>query len=142
MAGEIHEKARFNSNPAQLQQVRELVRQTGQRLELTTTTIEKLVLAVNEACMNIIQHGYDANDGDIALEIISGVEEIIFRITDHAPRIDKAKLVSRRLDDIRPGGLGLHFIKSVMDNIEYKSGDNNIGNILELRKKIRPGEAL
>jgi len=88
--------------------------------------------------MNIIQHGYQNNrEGEIILEIISGDRELIFRITDHAPCIDTHQLVSRPLDDIRPGGLGIHFIKCVMDGIEYKAGDNNIGNILELRKKTQ-----
>ena len=141
MAGEILEKICFPSNPAQLKRVRVMVRETGQRLGLPITTIEEMVVGVNEACMNIMQHGYKNNlDGDIILEIISGNQELIFRITDHAPRVDPKQLVSRSLDDIRPGGLGIHFINSVMDSAEYKAGDNNIGNILELRKKISSKE--
>ena len=141
MAGEILEKICIPSNPAQLKRVRVTVRETGQRLGLSITTIEEMVVGVNEACMNIMQHGYQNNlDGDIILEIISGDRELIFRITDHAPQVDPKRLVSRSLDDIRPGGLGIHFINSVMDSAEYKAGDNNIGNILELRKKISSKE--
>ena len=142
MTGEILEKVSFPSNPAQLKHVRVLVRETGQQLGLAMTTIEEIVVGVNEACMNIIQHGYQNNlEGEINLEIISGNNELIIRISDNAPRVNPKLLVSRSLDDIRPGGLGIHFIHSVMDSVEYKAGDNNIGNTLELRKKMNPKES-
>lgn len=142
MTGEILEKVSFLSNPAQLKHVRVLVRETGQQLGLSMTTIEEIVVGVNEACMNIIQHGYQNNlQGEINLEIISGSDELIIRISDNAPRVNPKLLVSRSLDDIRPGGLGIHFIHSVMDSVEYKAGDNNIGNTLELRKKMSPKES-
>ena len=142
MAGEILKQIDFAADPVQLQNVRKLVRAIGQQLQLHMTTIEEMVVGVNEACMNIIQHGYNNTGGNISLVIIMGDSEIIFRITDTAPTLDPSTLVSRSLDEVRPGGLGVHFINNMMDFVEYSSGDNNIGNVLELRKKINTKDVL
>ncbi|MFO7602334.1 MAG: ATP-binding protein [Gammaproteobacteria bacterium] len=129
----------FPARPAALAQVRRLVRDTGARLRLPAAAVEDMVLAVNEACMNIVQHGYGDNDhGEITLEILTGDNEVVFRLIDRAPRIDPASLRPRPLDEIRPGGLGIHFINSVMDKVAYKPTADDYGNILELHKKIPP----
>jgi anti-sigma regulatory factor (Ser/Thr protein kinase) len=41
-------------------------------------------------------------------------------LCDQGPAIDPAKLRGRRLDEIKPGGLGLHFIRQSMDTVEYQ----------------------
>lgn len=137
MSGECLEKVHFFASPAQLKHIRTLVRNIGQQLQLPTTITEEMVIGVNEACMNIIQHGYRNNpDGEINIEILTSQDGIIFRIMDHAPPVDPSALIPRDLEEVRPGGLGLHFIHSVMDGVAYKASDHTTGNILELRKNI------
>ena len=87
--------------------------------------------------MNIIQHGYKQNEtGEIILEIYKNSEEIVFRLTDFAPPVDKCTIKSRDLKDVRPGGLGVHFICESMDDIKYLHLPDGAGNILEMTKKF------
>lgn len=93
------------------------------------------VVAVNEACMNIVQHAYgDRHRGDIVLEVDTDSQKWLFRLKDFAPPIDTKSLKPRDLDVVRPGGLGLSLIEKIMDEIHYLNPPDGIGNILEMTK--------
>ena len=88
--------------------------------------------------MNIIQHGYGAGQvGEIVLEILLLDNEILFRLSDFAKPIDVKKIKSRDLNDVRPGGLGVHFINEIMDEVQYLHKDDGSGNVLEMKKYIK-----
>ena len=130
-------KIRFPARPYQLKQVRFIVHNAMRNTDLPPIDIDRVVLAVNEACMNIIQHGYKQNEtGEIILEIFKNSEEIVFRLTDFAPPVDKCSIKGRDLKDVRPGGLGVHFICESMDDIKYLHLPEGTGNILEMTKKF------
>ena len=132
-------KVRFEARAENLQGARDLVRGAVQKKGYASATINCIVLAVDEACSNIIRHGYgEGKTGDIILEVLYSNDELIFRLTDFADQVDKTTLRSRDLDDLRPGGLGIHLIKKVMDSIEYLDVPQGVGNVLELRKKLTP----
>ncbi|GMR16934.1 MAG: hypothetical protein BMS9Abin31_1334 [Gammaproteobacteria bacterium] len=140
-------KKTFSANADTLQDIRASVRQACEKQAATTEQIENIVLAINEACMNIIQHAYENEpDKDIILEIFSSKsdkkKEMIFQLTDHADCIDQLKIKSRDLNDISPGGLGVHMIQELMDHVCYIQTDtesqSKSGNTLELRKIIHP----
>ncbi|MCB1738396.1 MAG: ATP-binding protein [Gammaproteobacteria bacterium] len=99
---------------------------------------ERLVLAVNEAGMNVIQHAYGDHQahGDLEIEIQQDGDDLIFIILDQAPPISPDCIQSRALEDVRPGGLGVHFIHEIMDQVEYSHLPNGAGNRLEMRKRI------
>lgn len=128
----------FPARAEELQAMRERVREILLRLNCPPHCIDETVLGLNEACMNIIQHAYGTHqmEGDIVLEICEDDAFMLFRLTDFAPPVDKSKCCSRDLDDVRPGGLGMHFINSLMDEARFIDPPDGIGNILELRKKM------
>ena len=100
--------------------------------------IESIVLAVNEACMNVIQHAYGPGTcGNIVLEILKNDDQLIFRLIDYAKPVDECSIKSRPLDEIRPGGLGVHFINQVMDTCTFVKCDGKVGNILEMKKRMK-----
>ena len=98
-----------------------------------------LVLAVGEACMNIIQHAYrDGEDGDIILEVEQQGAYLTFRLTDFAHRKScAAEMCSRPLDEIRPGGLGCHLINEIMDEVILVDCNAPRGNVLQMKKCLR-----
>jgi anti-sigma regulatory factor (Ser/Thr protein kinase) len=99
--------------------------------------VDRLILAVNEAAMNIIQHAYNYDSkGKIRLEIMRKENELIFRLTDFACPIDRSCVKSRDLKDIRPGGLGVHFINEIMDEVRFQDDCKQAGNILLMRKSL------
>lgn len=128
---------RFPSQAAQLQQVRDAVRKVATEQGCCNETADKMVMGVNEACMNIIQHAYGENNtGEIVLDILNNEQTLVFRLTDFADPVDKQKIKSRQLDDIRPGGLGVHFIQDVMDEVSFVEPPQGAGNVLEMKKRI------
>jgi serine/threonine-protein kinase RsbW len=80
--------------------------------------------AVDEAMANIVRHSYGGRlDRPIGIRFrrLSGETgpglEILF--WDEGLPIDSSKLRPRRLDEVRPGGLGLHFMRQAMDTVEF-----------------------
>ncbi len=142
--GEHLLRFRFLARADQLQQLRKVVRGTVETQSCAPDIVDGIVLAVNEACMNIIQHAYAEQEaGEIILEILSCQDELVFRLTDFARPIDKSTIKSRDLDDIRPGGLGVYLIDEMMDKAVFLDPPDAKGNILEMRKRIkRPKETL
>ncbi|OGT82421.1 MAG: hypothetical protein A3J35_02655 [Gammaproteobacteria bacterium RIFCSPLOWO2_02_FULL_52_10] len=117
--------------------VRALVKRAVQTVGCNDALGEKLVIAVNEACMNVIQHAYQGNStGDIVLEIHHAGSQLRFKLVDFAAPIDLEKVKSRDLEDIRPGGLGVHFISEIMDEFKIGHLDGGNGNYLEMKKSI------
>lgn len=131
---------RIPSCADRLKLVRSVVNCAAQMFGFKDEDVDSLVLAVNEACMNIMQHAYCECEGEIVLEIIDKHDELVFRLTDFAETVDKSNIKPRDLSEIRPGGLGVHLMQEVMDRVSYYDGPNNKGNIVELSKKLKQRE--
>ncbi len=102
-----------------------------------------LKLAMDEACSNIIVHGYAGLEpGSIALDLEIGPELVTLRITDFGrpfePHAGQAPDVTASIEDRPIGGLGLFFIFNMMDRVDYHSGES--GNTLILTKKRAHGD--
>ena len=128
---------KFPAKAERLSDVRSLVKQAAEQAGCSSELCDKLVIALNEACMNIIQHAYgEGSEGDAKLEIYASDADIYFRLLDYAEPIDLDKVKSRDLDDIRPGGLGVHFITEIMDDCDMGHLEKDRGNYLEMKKNI------
>lgn len=126
----------FPSHAEQLQAVRHEVRETMGRINSLSCDINCAVIAINEACMNIIQHAYgEQGEGKIILQIFDLGEDLLFRLIDFASPVDTTKIKSRDLQDIKPGGLGVHMIHEVMDDCHFLKCPEGVGNIFQMRKK-------
>jgi anti-sigma regulatory factor (Ser/Thr protein kinase) len=91
--------------------------------------------AVDEALTNIVRHSYSNRlDQPIAMysrraerrhdgQVQQGLEILL---CDRGPAVDPSKFQGRPLEEIRPGGLGLHFIQQAMDTVEFtRKGSTN-----------------
>jgi len=126
----------FPSQAEQLQHVRRQVSEVLQQQCCHTGEIDCAVLAINEACMNIIQHAYGGDgSGRIILKIFDSGEELVFLLIDFATPVEEHKIRPRDLDEIRPGGLGVHFIREMMDECRFLECPDGIGNIFQMRKR-------
>ena len=97
-----------------------------------------LVMAVDEACQNVIRHAYSGWDepGDIVVDFIKEPDRLVVHLMDFAEPVDQDKIKSRDLDDIRPGGLGVHLIKSVTDEAIFVEPPAGVGNLFKLTKRL------
>lgn len=96
----------------------------------------KLILCVDEACSNIIKHSYGGNCAE-PIELTFQIDEGTFtaHIMDYGKQCDKESIKPRKLDQIRPGGLGTHFIFEIMDSVEYCTNREK-GTLLTMVKKL------
>jgi len=97
-----------------------------------------LVMAVDEACQNIIRHAYGGKSdaGDIVVDFVRDADSLSVLLMDFAPAVDPAKVRSRDLGDVRPGGLGVHLIKSVTDDARFMPPPPGVGNLFKLTKRL------
>lgn len=125
---------RVLSEPNQLKVLRQRVKEVVASTGFSSKEQQELVLAVDEACSNIIRHAYHfESDREIHLIILKTDEALIFQLSDDANQVDTSKFKPREWDQIRPGGLGLHFIQEVMDKVAFIEAET-MGNTLEMVK--------
>jgi len=131
------------SDPEILCVVRSAVMRLAEELGFPAEDCRGLTRAVDEALANIIRHAYDGRPGQ-PIELLcrrlqdragnkerAGLEIVL---VDHGTAADRKKLCGRSLDDVRPGGLGLHFIQDGVDVMQYTSDSRS--NRLRLVKYL------
>lgn len=95
-------------------------------------------LAADEACTNIMEHAYDGRpDGVIHVACWVGGDQIHLQFRDKGvafdPGIIETPDLDRDLTDRQIGGLGLHFMRSLMDEVRFEF-DPTTGNRLTMIK--------
>ncbi|MGE5384583.1 MAG: ATP-binding protein, partial [Betaproteobacteria bacterium] len=127
----------FPADTAVLAEVRGAVRDACRQAGASEECAEAVVLAANEACMNILQHGYGFAAGQtfcVRLHVHDGA--LVVRFLDHGRPVSASDLRPRELDDLRPGGLGVHFMREVMDRVECLPPPEGFTNLLQLTKRM------
>jgi anti-sigma regulatory factor (Ser/Thr protein kinase) len=115
-----------------------------------------MALALDEALCNVIRHGYkQAADRPIWITItpVGGittpeemhkngnpVQGIRIVLEDEAVQVDPSQIKGRQLEDIRPGGLGVHIIHEVMDDVRYEKREGGAGMRLTMMKRRQPAK--
>ncbi|MEM8557269.1 MAG: ATP-binding protein [Bacteroidota bacterium] len=109
----------------------------AQAAGLDDATLFPLHLATEEACANIIRHGYVDTPGPLTLSLIVTPEVATVVLADEAPRFDPVGAPAPPLEgtvEARPiGGLGWHFIHALMDDVRHAARPEG-GNQLTLVK--------
>lgn len=131
----------FPARAERMREVRAALRGALDAQEIAPALRDRLVLAVDEACTNIIRHAYrDTADGTIILHLAREHDMLVFDLRDCAPTVDPACLHLRDLSECKPGGLGLPFIDALMDDWKLMPAPDGCGNILRMRKHIDAGD--
>ena len=138
-------KLELRSNPNLLRVIRGAVERLTEGLGFSAPECRSVTRAVDEALGNVMRHTYSGRlDKPIVVYfrrvqrrskggLNEGLEVLLW---DHGPAIDITKLCGRKLDEIRAGGLGLHFIRQAMDKVEFTRVGRT--NQLRLVKYLRP----
>ena len=126
----------FAAEPEALHAVREHVSRACEEAGCGPSCSQDVVLAVDEACQNVIRHAYGGAPGEIVLEIARDGDRLVVYLRDFADPVDPERIRPRALDDVRPGGLGTHFIQELMDEHEFLAPESGTGNLLRMKKRI------
>lgn len=134
---EVLLKRRFPARPEHMREIRTLLRTALDDAGVDNATRDRLVLAVDEACCNVIRHAYGPDgQGDIDLRLTLNAGLLEFRIFDSAPVVDPAQVKAKPLGECRSGGLGVALIDEVMDEWNIEAIPGRCGNCLTLRKQV------
>ncbi len=126
----------FESRTADLAGVRHAAREFLEKCGFEECAAQLLILALDEACTNIIRYAYCNEVHPVRLDMIRLRDRVRITIRDYGTPCDPSKLRGRDLEDIRPGGLGIHIIKQVFDHVEYLPCSR--GTRLTLEKMLGP----
>ncbi len=99
-------------------------------------TTEEILLCIDEALTNIIRHAYQGKPGKMIVAVDAGQDRIEIVIEDQGRKFDPTQVPSPELPREKPGGLGIHFIRTIMDQMIY-DGQYLQGNRLRLIKHRR-----
>jgi len=104
-------------------------------LGFTSAEARGITLAVHEACANVIEHGYQGDTAQrIDLTVLITPEELVVDIRDYGTKPDLTTMQPRSLQDVRPGGLGTHFMRALMDSVSYDISPET-GTVLRMTKR-------
>jgi len=135
----LSESKDFVVDSSNLKEVRTFSRNVFEKINLPQEQKDELVLAIAEATQNIVKHAYKGVEEttdtmQIKISLKDGDLEIGF--FDKGKPVVPQNIQHRKLDDIKPGGLGTFFIKQIMDNAVFKKDQKGWVNHLILTKKI------
>jgi serine/threonine-protein kinase RsbW len=119
-----HRSKRILSRTDNLFEVREFVGEEARAFGFSDEDAANIVLAVDEACTNIIKHAYQyATDKEIEVSILPQHRSFEIRIFDNGKSFDPTKIrrpdLKEHIGHRKRGGLGVYLMKKLMDKVEY-----------------------
>ena len=135
----LSESKDFLVSTASLKEVRVFSRDVFGKINIPQDQKDELVLAIAEAAQNIVKHGYKGikeTSDRMEIKISLKDSELEIGFFDKGKKVVPENVQHRKLDDIKPGGLGTFFIKQIMDNAVFKKDQTGWVNHLILTKKI------
>jgi len=106
---------------------------------VTEEVLYDVQLAVDEACTNIITHGYaDMDPGSVILDLELESDELTLSLTDFGHSFEPDNMpvpdIDASIEERELGGFGLFFINQSMDEVDYRVTED--GNTMILTKYL------
>ena len=134
-------KFKTSCSKDKLKEIRRFVEATLKKVGMADTESNKIVLAIDEVCANMIIHSNHCNPSECVEICIQEKNKgtLTFDISDSGEGFDYSKYKQPNLDEIieqrKKGGLGIMLVKKIMDSIEFSQVDNK--NVCRLVKHIK-----
>lgn len=130
-------KLSIPSDPKYLGLIRKVLQELLDKHDVPDDTARRLILCVDEACANVIKHSYEGPcDEPIEATFTIEGDDFKVQIRDYGKQCEIDQIKPRDLDDIKPGGLGTHFMNEVMDDVSYCTNRAK-GTLLTMIKKLK-----
>ena len=119
-----------------LKKIRKFVRNYIAKCDRLESFSDEIVLAIDEACQNVVRHAYKDKEGDVTVKLSFRNNEFIVSIEDNGIPVIPEKIKPRDIEDIKPGGLGTFFINQIMDSVSFQLTSPHWVNCLTMKKKL------
>jgi len=112
------------SSTENLAMIRQFLDGIGKQAGIDEDEVAKIVLAVDEACSNVIEHAYqrDATQ-EVAITVRFDDDALSVTISDTGRGFDPSTAEPKELEELiaerKKGGLGLRLIRTLMDEVHY-----------------------
>ena len=132
----FEEHKEFPVESSSLKEIRNFARDVLAKDNMFNTTKDDVVLALAEAAQNVVKHAYNGKPtGDtMRVEISFKDNQLIIEIYDKGKPVIPDNIKPRKIDDVKPGGLGTFFIGQIMDEVIFKTSGSDWVNHLILTK--------
>lgn len=133
------ESEEFLATKDQLKNIRAFVKSHLNEKGFNKDETEKIILAIGEASMNIVQHAYKGGNEKkkIKVEIEIKEKKLFVHLFDQGKPVVPENIKPRDLKNIKPGGLGSFFIGEIMDEVKFMSKGKDWINHLVLTKYLK-----
>ncbi|HEQ98201.1 MAG TPA: HAMP domain-containing protein [candidate division Zixibacteria bacterium] len=119
----------FDAKEEKVGEIKDYVRETLEGTPFSEKELTGILLAIEEACTNVIRHAYlYAPGGTIRLKITLTSDKAVFEIIDTGRAFDfegsGTPDLDRYVETSRKGGLGIYLIRKIMDDVDYRARRN------------------
>ncbi len=116
----------IQSSTDYLSQVRDFTKSMASDSGFSDDAVGKIVLAVDEACTNIIKHAYRYSpDGKILISVNFYNNKLTITLTDSGSHFNASKIpepdIAEYAKQRKIGGLGMFLMKKLMDEVDYNN---------------------
>lgn len=134
-----HLSVSLKNDLAEIERLSQLVEALGEREQLSPDLLYAMNLALDEILTNVISYGYeDDAEHQIEVRVVITSDEVVAEVEDDArpfdPTAAPAANTAAALAEREIGGLGIHFVRQLMDHVEYHRADQK--NRLIMSKKF------
>jgi anti-sigma regulatory factor (Ser/Thr protein kinase) len=129
------------SHPKYLKLVRSVILQCAMLMNFSEKISKDITLAVDEALTNVIKHSYMGclnKRIDITIYLLD--DRLELKICDFGKKVDPKTIKPRNLCDVKPGGLGVFFMKKIMDEVDYDISSPKGTTLTMIKYKEDTGE--
>ncbi|RMD49860.1 MAG: ATP-binding protein [Ignavibacteria bacterium] len=127
----INREITVKSTTENLSVIRDFINDQAARAGFDADDIHKIILAVDEACTNVIKHAYKFSpEGEITISTKIEKNKFVISIFDRGLHFDPNKIPEPDIIEYHKskkiGGLGMYLMKKLMDEVRYNiSTDSN-----------------
>ena len=118
-------KLKIPSITENLQLIRDFIIKIADQAGFNNENQEKIALAVDEACANVIKHAHKFDSRRlIDISIQTDSQKMKITITDKGAGFEINEIkdpdIKKYVKEARHGGLGIYLIKTLMDDVQYE----------------------
>lgn len=131
----IEKELKVKSTTDNLERIREFIKSVSAQSGFSDDVIDKISLAVDEACTNIIKHAYkNSPNGDIVINAKLFDNKLTVSITDFGldfnPDTVPVPDIKKYYQQHKVGGLGIYLMKKLMDEVKYNPSVDNKNQVV------------
>lgn len=113
------------SSTDNLAMIRDFVNSAGAKAGFSETDVAKIVLAVDEACANVIEHAYGKDVmKEVTVRVVLQTDQVEIEVVDTGKGFDPTAVQHQELEKLvsqrKSGGLGMRLMKTLMDEVHYE----------------------